>query len=375
MKNILTIMLGAILVLVFSNTLSAQKSKGKTNTNRDLKSKSANTSKPAKSEPEDVSEEEERPAKTGASSKTDSTPRKKVIAISNFYNAVFGNTETQIGRQLIALFESEFTKNGTYQVTATQQIQNILKKQDISFDERMDPVTAAKIGKIASANLFVFGNITEFNLTEDSMEAGKMGERITHTAKLALTVTIVDVNTGLALKSVTVNETAKSSANTLKVPFFGSIGKKQSMNSELRNKLFTEAASKAVKAAVEQLSPAIENSTSPAAPQNKSATAKNKKSFDDTKTTASAADTKSASRTVSSSSNDSAKVLRVIKGVVYLTGLDNAKVGDIFSIMRGAGAGKEVAVVEITEVTQGTAKAKIIDGAGVLPNDRVKIIQ
>lgn len=368
MKSILTITLSAILVLAFSNTISAQKSKSQTAASRDLKPKSAQTSKAPASEPKKVEAEEEEPVETATTSKKDSTLRKKVVAISNFHNAVFGNSEPQIGRQLIALFESEFTKNGAFQVAATQQIQEILKKQDISFDERMDPATAAKIGKVASANLFVFGNITEFNLTEDTMESSKIGDRTIHTAKLALTVTIVDVNTGIALKSVKVEETAESSSNRVKVPFFGSVGKKQSMNSELRNKLFTEAASKAVKRAVEQISPSIEDSTSPAAPPNK-------KSFDETKTDASVADPKSASRAAPRAPNDYAKVLRVIKDVIYLTGLGEAKVGDIFSILRGAGAGKEVAVVEITEVKENIAKAKVIEGAGVQKDDRAKIIQ
>ncbi len=203
-----------------------------------MKSKSASTSKSTKSEPE----EDRRRRKTRKTVKTsvnaDSKLRKKIVAISNFHNAVFGNNEPQIGRQLIALFESEFTKNGNFQVTATQQIQEILKSQDISFDERMDPATAAKIGKVASANLFVFGNITEFNLTEESLESSRLGDRTTHTAKLALTVTLVDVNTGLALKSVKIDEIAESSSNRVKIPVFGSLGKKQSMNSELRNKLF-----------------------------------------------------------------------------------------------------------------------------------------
>ncbi len=55
-----------------------------------------------------------------------------------------------------------------------------------------------------------------------------------------------------------------------------------------------------------------------------------------------------------------------------MTDVDEAKVGDIFSVTRD---GKEIAVVEITEVKENTAKAKIVDGAGVKPNDKVKIIQ
>lgn len=132
------------------------------------------------------------------------------------------------------------------------------------------------------------------------------------------------------------------------------------MSQDLRNKLFTEAANKAVKSAVEQLNPAIEKSTSPPA----SGTETNVKKFtDEAKTTT--------SRAISDSPKDS-KVLREIKGIVYLTDVDEAKVGDICSVMRH---GKEIAVVEITEVKENTAKATIIDGAGIKPNDKVKVIQ
>lgn len=149
-----------------------------------------------------------KPTKNKAAAKS----RKKVIVISNFYNAVVGNTEPQVGRQLVALFESAFTKNGAYQVAASSQIKEILKNQDISFDERMDPKTAAKIGKVASANVFVFGNITEFNLTKGGFNIGPFGGKVSYTVKLGLTVTLVDVNTGLALKSVKVEETVKDSS-------------------------------------------------------------------------------------------------------------------------------------------------------------------
>ena len=359
MKNFLKIMLSAILVLGFSNLTSAQKSKSKSPT-RDLKSKTASTQNSSKSKTAETTTEAI-PTETKKPSKTNSKTGKKVIAISNFYNAVVGNTEPQVGRQLIALFESEFTKNGAYQVAATQQLQQILEKQDISFDERMDPATASKIGKIASANIFVYGNITEFNLTKGGFNIGLLGGKTTYTAKLGLTVTLFDVDTGIALKSVQVDATAKDSSNKIL-----DFNQNSEMSQDLRNRLFTEAANKAVKSAVEQLSPVIENSVALAGSVKDSGAAEIKQSTDNPD---------SASRSISNSPKNAGKVSRIIKGVVYLTGLDGAKIGDILSVKRGASEGKEIAVIEVTEVNERTVKAKIIDGAGVQTNDRVEIIQ
>lgn len=346
MKKILTIILGVILALACFDTALAQKSKSQ---NRDLKSKTA--SKSSKTDSEKAATNII-PTKTSAKNKSG----KKVIAISNFYNAVVGNTQPEVGRQLVALFESEFTKNGTYQVAATQQLQQILEKQDISFDERMDPATAAKIGKIASANIFVYGNITEFNLTKKGFNLGLLGGKTTYTAKLGLTVTLVEVDTGLALKSVQVESTTEESSKKIL-----DFNQNSEMSQDLRNRLFTEAANKAVKSAVEQLSPVIENSVSLSASL-KNSDAKEEKQ-------------NSVSREIAESAKVSGKVSRVIKGVVYLTGLKGAKTGDILSVKRADENGKEIAVIEVTEVNERTVKAKIIQGEGVKSDDLVEIIQ
>lgn len=357
-------MISAILIFSFSGAAAAQKNKsGDDSKNRDLNKPGSN--KKTKTTPpnaaEDSTEETAAVENPTKNPKKDATPRKKVIAVSNFFNAVIGNVEPQIGRQLIALFSSEFARNGAYEVAAKQQLDTILKEQDVSFDERMDAKTAAKIGKIATANAFVFGDITEFTLTTEEFDGGQYGNQITHTAKLGLVINLVDVNTGVTIKSVSVEETAEKSAKKILI-----FGKKLVMTPDLRNKLFTEAANKAVKSAVAQLTPAIQNNDSPTNPANNSIAETSTKK--EVKTSVST-DPTSTNREISASS----KVMRVVKDVVFVSGLGrSAKIGDILSVVRG---GKEIAVLEITEVGENTAKAKIIEGAGVKANDSVKIIQ
>ena len=374
MKNILTMMISVILVLAFACAIAAQtKKSGGKSKERDLiqpdSVKKTNTS-PSNSSSDEAEEPAAVEKPTNAkSSKKDSTQRKKVIAISNFFNAVTGNEEPQMGRQLVALFYSEFTRAGTYSVAATQQLEKILAEQDKTFDERMDARTAAKIGKIASANVFVFGDINEFNLTESEIEGGKYGSQNTFTATLGLTVSLVDVNTGVTLKSVNVKETAAKTSTQIKV-FGQPLSKKLKMTPDLRNKLFTETANKAVKSAVEQLSPAIENKDSQVnAANNQIAETSIKK---DAKTVA-VANNNSTNRERSSAPKESARVVRMIKDIAFISGLgQSAKIGDILSVVRD---GREIAVLEITEVNENTAKAKVIEGAGIKANDTVKIIQ
>lgn len=364
MKKILPIMTSAILIFGFPGAAAAQKNKsGDDSKNRDLNKPGSN--KKTKTTPPNFTEEPteetaivENPTKNP---KKDAIPRKKVIAVSNFFNAIIGSVEPQIGRQLTALFSSEFATNGTYEVAAKQQLEEILKAQDVSFDERMDAKTAAKIGKIATASVFVFGDITEFNLTDEEIEVEPYGKQITFTANLGLVISLVDVNTGVTLKSVNVQETAQRSAKKV----FG-IARNLKMTPDLRNKLFTEAANKAVKSAVAQLTPAIQNNDSPTDPANNSIAETSTKK--EVKTSVSTNPT-STDREISASS----KVMRVVKDIVFVSGLGrSAKIGDILSVVRG---GKEIAVLEITEVNENTAKAKIIEGVGVKANDSVKIIQ
>lgn len=333
MKKFSVCILFAAFISVLSSANFAQE------TDRDLKSRETNVKK----------------------TKTDTAAAKKTVAVLSFEDASLGNKDLPLGKYLIDSLNKELSNTKAFNVTEKQQIASILKELNLSFDEAMDPKTAAKVGKLVAAGTAIFGTISEYTIISDQFVT-PLGGKIKHTATVGLIIRLVDINTGLILESVESSETAKK--ESVITPFGG---KNTALTNDLKIKLFGEAANKAVKNAVRQLSPVIQNSeVSIAAAQSKAAETPAK-----TKT-----DTDEKERALTKNAvEENPKVARVIKDVVYLSGVSNVKVGDILSVIRGAGGGKEIAVIEITEVNERTAKAKIIQGAGVQADDKVKLIQ
>ena len=343
MQKVLVYVLFIVVGLVFTNTNFAQ------DADRDLKprdSKDNLTSENVKS------------------AKTDTKPAKQTVAVLSFEDASLGNKELSLGKHLIDSLIKELIKSKAYNVTERQQIESVMKQLNLSFDEAMDPKTAAKVGKLASANTAIFGTINEYNFVPDEFTI--LGVRKTqYVATVGLTIRLVDINTGLILESVDSTATAKKDSIGTSVFSTGSTA-----SDGLKVKLFTEAAGKAVKNVVKQLSPIIQNNAAALV------AAKSKSTEMEEPAPKSTPTSKEPERAITKSTSDeNPKVTRVIKEVVYLSGMSDVKIGDILSVFRGTGEGKEIAVIEITEVNERTAKAKIVQGTGIQANDRVKVIQ
>lgn len=343
MKKVLFYLLFVTTLSIFSTAAFAQEK------DRDLKSRN--------SDEDEVSENVKKP-------KSDTTAAKKSVAVLSFEDASLGNKDLPLPKYLIDSLNKELTNTKAFNVTEKSQIAAILKERDLSFDEAMDPKTAAAVGKQVSANTAIFGTISEYTIVSEEINA-VLAARIRHTATVGLIIRLVDINTGLILESVESSETAKKDSI---ITALG--GKNTTMTNDLKIKLFSEAANKAVKNAVKQLSPVIKNSeASVAAAQTKAEETKVTSSKTKTKTPPAEKDRDIAKPAAA----ENPKVTRVIKEIVYLSGLGDVRIGDILSVTRGAG--KEIAVIEITEVNERTAKAKIIQGTGVQAEDKVKLIQ
>lgn len=302
-------------------------------------------------------------------SKADPKSLKKAVAVLNFDDASLGNKELSLGNHLIAALTRELTATKVFAVTERMQIESVMKELNLSFDEAMDPKTAAKVGKRVAANTAIFGTINEYNMTGDQISL--MGVTKTkYTATVGFSIRLVDINTGVILESVESTETAKK--DLFGTPF-GSNNTSESMDFKI--KLFTEAANKAVKSIVKQLSPFIQKSDTSQGASTAVSTDTAKPPAAETKNPVAATTTANTTRDAAIVAKVAPKVTRVINGIVFVVGLEGVKIGDILSVVRGAGEGKEVAVIEVTEANERTVKAKIIQGAGVQENDRVKIIQ
>lgn len=119
------------------------------------------TPTPAKTvKPTPTPQPSQSPTLTDTNTTTTKQPR-KIIVVLDFDDVSLGSQKMQIGKQVGILLVNEFSKNGTYKVIERQRLAQILREQDLTFDERFDQDTAATVGKALSANPVVLGTITE----------------------------------------------------------------------------------------------------------------------------------------------------------------------------------------------------------------------
>ena len=104
------------------------------------------------------------------SAKTDTKPAKQTVAVLSFEDASLGNKDLPLGKYLIDALSKELANTKAYNVAEKQQIASILKELNLSFDEAMDPKTAAKVGKMVSANTAIFGTISEYTIVSDEFD-------------------------------------------------------------------------------------------------------------------------------------------------------------------------------------------------------------
>ena len=354
-KTILTIWVCIVLLFVFSGEVSAQKNKNK---NRDIKKPTKTDSKPTPTPESPIT----KPNTKKESTKNDTTPRKKIVVVLDFKNLSFECRNDIMGKNVAAQLTAEFFKIGNYTVIEEQGRDDIIKKNKLSQEEIFEPKTAAKVGKLLSANAVFLGDILECNTDSRVIKIPIVGQMLTRTVKVSLVIKLVDINTSEVQDAVRISESASDRSGCVRG--FGCT--ETALTQELIIRLFNEAVKKAVKKSVKDLTSIIDGKSSPKVPI-----------------------TPTPTPTLTPKTKISFPRVAVISGkIVYLTGLgQDVKVGDLFSVLRGIEIkdpgtgeiidfdGKEIAKVEVIEVRERTVKAKIIQGTLIKENDVVKRIQ
>ncbi len=100
-----------------------------------------------------------------------------------------------------------------------------MAEQNFSNSDRVDPASAAKVGKLLGVDVIVVGSITQFGTEKKKFDVAGFGRRIwgdygggrvgteQGKAKVAITARFIDVNTGEILASTTgVGESVRASA-------------------------------------------------------------------------------------------------------------------------------------------------------------------
>lgn len=162
-------------------------------------------------------------------------PRKRIAILDFDYatvqsnvSAVFG-TNQDVGKGIADLLVDRLVTDGRYSVIERKAIAKIMAEQNFSNSDRVDPASAAKLGKLLGVDAIVIGSITQFGRDDQNRSAsgtafggianryglGGVGQ---HKAKavVGISARLVSVETGeiLAVASGK-GESQRSGANLL----------------------------------------------------------------------------------------------------------------------------------------------------------------
>jgi curli biogenesis system outer membrane secretion channel CsgG len=127
-----------------------------------------------------------------------------------------------IGKGIADMIVTNLVKDGTFSVIERKKLDAILQEQDFSNSDRANPTSAAKVGKVLGINAIVVGTITQFGLEDKSTNVGGVISRIggfgagrvgtkEGKANVVVDARLVDVNTGEVLAVASGKGTSKRS--------------------------------------------------------------------------------------------------------------------------------------------------------------------
>ena len=146
---------------------------------------------------------------------TASAQQKKRVAILSFDDAAVEasaakavGTTQDVGGFLADVVVKELLKGSTYTVIERRAIDQVLKEQNFSNSNRVDPKTAAAIGRLLGVDAIIMGSVTQFGVEESAVALGSGtlgrvtrgvlggGKRVNSKATVGLTARMVDTKTG-----------------------------------------------------------------------------------------------------------------------------------------------------------------------------------
>lgn len=211
---------------------------------------------------------------------------------------------------------AQLVKSGRFRVIERQQLDKVLAEQNLGESGRLNPQTAAKIGKILGVQLIVIGTVTEFGISETGGRINQIGKWLGGsgvggkiiTGKAGLTARLVDTSTAEILGAY-----EGSGKHTF--------GKGEFAGSEFGKEFDSGTTSKVLSEAVKKLAADITNGASGLTPSTPTAALEG-------------------------------KVAKVDGGTIYLNVGSGAgvKVGDIFEIVH---AGEKIKDPDTGEVLGG----------------------
>lgn len=102
----------------------------------------------------------------------------------------------ELGSGVADIFLTEAFRSGRFRITERSQLDAVLREQNLALSGRLDPDTAADVGRITGAELIVLGSLTEFAI-DTTGGGGRMlgifgGTTETVTARATVDIRLVD---------------------------------------------------------------------------------------------------------------------------------------------------------------------------------------
>lgn len=155
----------------------------------------------------------------------------KSVAVMKFTTTAGGghsywyNASWDLGDGMAEMLATALVQTGKFRVLERQQIHEVLGEQDLGASGRVDPATAAKIGKVLGARYLIYGTVNEFEYSKSGEGGGVRvgGFRVGASgakAHIGMDVRIVDAVTSEILFST--RSVADASRSGFKVGYSGS---------------------------------------------------------------------------------------------------------------------------------------------------------
>lgn len=96
----------------------------------------------------------------------------KSVAVMKFTTTAGGggsywyNASWDLGEGMAEMLATALVETGKFKVLERQQIHDVLGEQDLGASGRVDPATAAKIGKVLGARYLIYGTVNEFEYSK-----------------------------------------------------------------------------------------------------------------------------------------------------------------------------------------------------------------
>lgn len=125
-----------------------------------------------------------------------------VVAVLDFTNDTRAHWwQTDVGTELGGMLANELTSTGAFKVVERERLNSVLGEQDLGASGRVNPATAAKMGKVTGAQYLITGKVSAYEENTKGTGGGLSFKGISlggksQQAYLAIDLRVVNATTG-----------------------------------------------------------------------------------------------------------------------------------------------------------------------------------